>query len=51
MLRDFDLALFQQRLEVADAKGAMRQEMENPQTRLVAKALINLDQIHGSILS
>src|SRR5205814_7198792 len=46
VLGNFNLWLAQDRLEMADAQGRVRQQMENPQPRPVAEALIDLNQIH-----
>src|SRR5205814_4553555 len=46
VLGNFYLRLAQNRLEMANAQGRLRQQMENPQPRPVAEALIDLNQIH-----
>src|SRR5882724_9317447 len=46
VLGNFYLWLAQDRLEMADAQGRLRQQMENPQPRPVAETLIDLNQIH-----
>ena len=43
---DFDLGLAQNGLEVTNAEGRLREEIQDAETRLVAKTLINLDQLH-----
>jgi hypothetical protein len=44
MLGDRNLLQPQDNLEVADTKLAVREEMKNPQARLIAKAFIDLHQ-------
>lgn len=48
MFRDFDLRFSEHFLEMANAERRLRQQMQNAQARSVAKALVNLDEIHAS---
>jgi hypothetical protein len=48
VLRDFDLRFPQNLLEMADAEGRLGEQMQNPQPGAVAKALIDLDEIHSA---
>ena len=47
MFGDIDLRLLEHRLEVTDTKRGLREQMQDAQPRLVAKALVNLDQLHA----
>ena len=46
VLRDLGLRNAQNFLEMADTKRTARQQMDDPQSRGVAEALINLNQLH-----
>jgi len=46
VLGNLDLALVEQLLEMAHAEGAAAEEIDHPQARLVAQALIDCDEIH-----
>ena len=46
MLRDLGLRNAQNFLKMADTKRTARQQMDDPQSRGVAEALINLNQLH-----
>jgi hypothetical protein len=46
VLRNFYLWLTENVLEVANAEWRSCKEMENAQSRAIAKALIDLDQVH-----
>jgi hypothetical protein len=46
VLRDFHLWLTENVLEVANAERRSCKKMKNAQSRAIAKALIDLDQIH-----
>lgn len=46
MLRDFRLRDFEDVLKVADAKGPLREQMNDAKTCRITKALINLNEIH-----
>ncbi len=48
MLGNLHLRFPEDFLEVADAERALGKEMEDPQPRPVAEALINLEEVHGS---
>jgi len=47
MLGNLDLAEVQNGLEVTDAKRSVAQEVKNTQPTLVAKAFVNLNQMHA----
>ena len=51
MLGNLDLRLIEKGLEMAHAQRARREKVQNPQAGLVAKALVNLDQFNGAIIS
>jgi hypothetical protein len=51
MFRDLYLWLVQQRLEMADAKRALAEQVENPQPGAIAEALVNLDEFHERTVS
>ncbi len=46
VLRDFDLRSGENGLEMADAKRAMRKQMQDAQARLITEAFVNFDQVH-----
>ena len=46
VLGDFHLRLTENFLKVADAERALRQQVQDAQTRPVTKALVDLDQVH-----
>ena len=46
MLRDFHLWLAENVLKMTDAERRPCKKMENAQPRVIAKALVDLDQIH-----
>ena len=46
MLGNLDLWLAENVLKMADAERRSCEEMENAQPRTIAKALIDLDQVH-----
>jgi hypothetical protein len=46
MLRDFNLWLTENVLKMTDAERGSRKKIENAQPRAVAKALIDLDEVH-----
>src|SRR5271165_2227458 len=48
MLGHLDLMLPQHGLEVADAKGSLIEEVKNPQSRQIAQALVDLEQLHNA---
>ena len=47
MLRDFHLWLTENVLKMTDAERRFCKKMEDPQSRAIAKALIDLDQVHA----
>jgi len=47
MFGNLDLRLTENVLKVADAERRSCKKMENAQARAIAKALIDLDQVHG----
>jgi hypothetical protein len=47
VLRDFDLGGVEDFLKMADAKRAIRQEMQNAEPRFIAEAFVNFEQLHG----
>ena len=47
VLRHLDLRLAQRRLEVAHAKRPRQEQMQDPQPRPVAQALVDLHQVHA----
>ena len=46
MLRNLDLWLAENVLKMTDAERRFREQMQNSQPRAIAKALIDLDQVH-----
>ncbi len=46
MLGNLSLGAAQNLLEVADAKGALLHQIENPEPGLITKTLVNLDEFH-----
>ena len=47
VLRDFHLWLAKNVLKMTDAERRSRKKIENAQSRAIAKALIDLNQVHG----
>jgi hypothetical protein len=47
MFGNLDLRLTKNVLKMADAERRFCKKMENAQPRAIAKALIDLDQVHG----
>ena len=47
MLGNLGLRNAQNFLEMADAKRTFGKQMDDPQPRGIAEALVNLDQLHG----
>ena len=47
MFGNFDLRLTENVLKMADAQRRFFEKMENAQSRAIAKAPINLDQVHA----
>jgi hypothetical protein len=47
MFGNFDLRLTENVLKMADAQRRFCEKMENAQSRAIAKALIDLDQVHA----
>ena len=46
MLRDFDLGSGENVLKMADAKRAIRKQMQDAQPRFVTQTFVNFDQMH-----
>ena len=46
---DLHLLRAQHLLEVTDAERPVQQQVEQPQTRAVAQALVDRDQVHGRL--
>jgi len=51
MFGDFYLRFAKNLLEMADAKRCFCQQMQNAKPRPIAKALVNLNQVHSSDLA
>jgi hypothetical protein len=49
VLGDFHLWLAENVLKMTDAKRRPREQMQDPQTRPIAEALVNLNQIHRGV--
>jgi len=49
VLRNLHLRFTEYVLEMADAQGPLRQDLEQPQPRQIAQALVNLHQFHAGI--
>lgn len=47
MLGNLDLRLAENVLKMTDAERRLRKKMEDAQSRAIAKALIDLDQVHA----
>ena len=47
VLGDVDLRFLEHRLEMADAKGSLGEQVQDTEPGLVAKALVNFNQLHG----
>ncbi len=47
VLGDFDLGLFKDLLDVANAKGPAEEEVEDAKAGAVAEALVEIDEFHG----
>lgn len=47
MLRDLDLRLLEKLLEMANAKGALTEQVQYPQPGSIAEALVNADKVHS----